>query len=414
MSHPSWDIVIVGAGPAGSAAAIGALRTRPDLRVLLIDRSAFPRDKACGDGIAPHVLGLLEQYAVTGLVDDRVPVHDLRLERGNVSVCRRMRRPAWVVPRAVFDARLREAALAAGAVPEQTHVLSAVPAPGHVGVASSSGEIIGAVVVAADGAHSVVAHSVVAQSVVARSVLSGRRSSSGDGRTKTAFALRGYAPTPPTRKGQQVIVFGDIRQPSYAWSFDRGDGWANVGYGELLRAGRGDDGDHAPPTRRLLLDQLERLLPGATVGGAQWRGHHLPLSPWRWQPEPGRVLVTSDAAGLINPLTGEGIYYAVLTGLLAGTAAASAVTDGRPADAGGRYARAVTPRLRRNLSSTALAARLTTAGLAFDAGLRTAAADQRVFDDLVELGLACGTVTPRMVAGLAGGLAGGLTGMGRR
>jgi flavin-dependent dehydrogenase len=51
-----WDVVIVGAGPAGSAAAMSALRTRPGARVLLLDRSDFPRDKACGDGIAPQAL----------------------------------------------------------------------------------------------------------------------------------------------------------------------------------------------------------------------------------------------------------------------------------------------------------------------------------------------------------------------
>jgi len=392
-----WDLVVVGAGPAGSAAAIGALRTRPDLRVLLLDRSAFPRDKACGDGIAPHVLDLLERYDVTGLVDDRVPVHDLRLELGTSSVCRRMRRPAWVVPRAVFDARLREAALAAGAVTEQAQVRATTAGPGAVQVTCSSGEVVGEVVVGADGAHSVVARSAAS------------RESRGHGGQRTAFALRGYAPTAPARTGEQVIVFGDTRQPSYAWSFDRGDGWANVGYGELLRTHPGGPQRHALPTRRLLLDQLERLLPGATQGGAQWRGHHLPLSPWRWRPEPRRELHSGYAARRVNPVTGEGIYYAVLTGLLAGTAAATAVRDGAPADAGARYARAVAPRLRRNLPSTALAARLTTAGPVLDAGLRAAAADQRVFDDLVELGLACGTLTPRVV----GGLVGGLTGMGR-
>ncbi|NUR88510.1 MAG: FAD-dependent oxidoreductase, partial [Nonomuraea sp.] len=49
-----WDIAVVGAGPAGSAAALRAAQLRPGLRVLLLDRAAFPRDKGCGDGIAAH------------------------------------------------------------------------------------------------------------------------------------------------------------------------------------------------------------------------------------------------------------------------------------------------------------------------------------------------------------------------
>ena len=219
-----------------------------------------------------------------------------------------------------------------------------------------------------------------------------------------AFALRGYAPTPPSRRSEQLIVFGDTRQPSYAWSFDRGDGRANVGYGELLH------GDQPPPNRRLLLDQLERLLPGATEGGEGWRGHHLPLTPWRWRPRPGRVLVVGDAARLVNPLTGEGIYYAVLTGLLAGAAAAAAVTQGSPEDAGRRYRAAVAPHFDRHLLATGLAARLTGADTVLDAGLRASAADQRVFDDLVELGLAGGTLTPRLVGGLLAEVAGQVRG----
>ena len=49
-----WDAVIVGAGPAGSTAALAALQARPGSRVLLLDREDFPRDKSCGDAVAPH------------------------------------------------------------------------------------------------------------------------------------------------------------------------------------------------------------------------------------------------------------------------------------------------------------------------------------------------------------------------
>jgi flavin-dependent dehydrogenase len=201
------------------------------------------------------------------------------------------------------------------------------------------------------------------------------------------LALRGYAPTPPARGGQQVIVFGTARQPSYAWSFDRGDGWSNVGYGEQLSPNR------PHPTRADLLAQLDVLLPGATAGGTDWRGHHLPLSKWSWRPQSGRVLLVGDAAGLINPMTGEGIYYAVATGLLAGRAVTSA-------DPGAEYRRSVGKLLGRHLRHTALAARLTRCGRILDTGIKAAAADQQVFDDLVEIGLANGHLGPRTISGL--------------
>ena len=62
MEH--WDVVVVGAGPAGAAAALAARRAAPAARVLLLDRADFPRDKACGDGIAPEALDVLAELGV--------------------------------------------------------------------------------------------------------------------------------------------------------------------------------------------------------------------------------------------------------------------------------------------------------------------------------------------------------------
>jgi menaquinone-9 beta-reductase len=103
----------------------------------------------------------------------------------------------------------------------------------------------------------------------------------------------------------------------------------------------------------------------------------------------------------VNPLTGEGIYYAVLTGLLAGHAAASSTAASDPASAGRRYREAVGPLLGRHLAHTAAANRLTSFGPVLSAGLTAASRDQAVFDDVVDLGLADGALSSRLVAGLA-------------
>lgn len=369
----TWDLAVVGAGPAGAAAALGALDAEPGLRVALLDRADFPRDKSCGDGVAPHVLDRLAEVGVTGLLDDRVPVARLRLDRAGRGAERAMARPSYVVPRRILDARLVEAASAAGAVLVRHRVRGLeVHADGVV----LDDEIDADLVVGADGARSVVRRAV------------------GRSPAVMALALRGYAPVTPGREGAQVIVFGTARQPSYAWSFDRGDGLANVGYGEVLHH------DHAPGKAELI-GQLEGLLPGATQGATDWLGHHLPLSGRRWRPPAGRVLLVGDAAGLVNPMTGEGIYYAVATGLAAGRAAARALAVGRPATAGRRYGRAARSHLFPHLRHTAAAVRLSRNAPMLDAGLRASADDQRVFDDLVELGLARGRITPRVARGMA-------------
>src|SRR3712207_2418439 len=110
-----WDVVVVGAGPAGSMAALSALRTDPQARGLLLDRADFPRDKRCGDGVAPHVLDVVAALGVPNLLADRTPVDTLALSRGGLTTSRRMARPTYVVPRTVLDARLVEAAVGAGA-----------------------------------------------------------------------------------------------------------------------------------------------------------------------------------------------------------------------------------------------------------------------------------------------------------
>jgi geranylgeranyl reductase family protein len=374
-----WDLVVVGSGPAGAATALGALHSAPGLSVLLLDRSDFPRDKACGDGVAPHVDDLLASVGVHGLLDDLVPVRRLELQHSGVTVSREMPRAAYVVPRTTLDARLLAGATAAGARFRRQRVRAVRPDAGSVQVEGISARVV----VGADGAHSVV-----------RQVTGGRPSS------RTALAVRGYAPVRPVDAGKQTIVFGTARQPSYAWSFDRGDGLANVGYGELLHPGR-----PALP-RAQLVGQLERLLPGSTADGTSWRGHHLPLSTWTWRQPDGRCLLAGDAAHLINPVTGEGIYYAVATGILAGRAAAAAVRDDGGRTAGSRYRQAVRGLLGRHLKHTSVVRRLIASPALARAGIRAAATDQRIFDDLVELGLAQGRVTPRTAAALARQVAG--------
>jgi menaquinone-9 beta-reductase len=375
----TWDLAVVGSGPAGSSAAIGALLVDPSLRVALLDRAEFPRDKSCGDGIAPHVIDLLDDAGVTGIVDGHVPVSQLRLEKGSHGVDRTMLRPTWVIPRTTFDMRLVDAARAAGATLLRHRVRELSQGPSLV----LDGELEARTVVGADGAYSTVARALGVTPDV------------------TAVALRGYSPTPPARSSAQLIVFDTEGQPAYAWSFDRGDGLSNVGYGELLGQ------RHDRPTKAEMMERLDTLLPAATDSGTDWKGHHLPLATGRWRPPAGRIMLAGDAAGLVNPLTGEGIYYAVATGLAAGRAAAQALVAGEPATAGARYARATKRLLSGHLRHVAAAAWLGQHSSVVDAGLRASTSNQRVFDDLVELGLARGRITTTLARGLVRELATG-------
>ncbi len=371
-----WDLAIVGAGPAGSTAAMAALARHPDARVLMLDRAEIGRDKSCGDGIAPHAIDILSALGGPTTFAGHPEVCTLELANGDVGVVRQMIRPALVVPRATFDATLARAAINRGAQFRRCQVRDVEPQPGVVVLNES---IEARVVIAADGAHSAV-----------RRATGTHQIASG----KVAMALRGYAPTSSQRAGRQVIRFGQTRQPSYAWSFDRGDGWANIGYGEVLHAGRFREMLSKP----MMIGQIEQMLPGSTRGGERWLGHHLPLSAPYFAHPGGPIMYAGDAASLINPLTGEGIYYAVATGAIAG---ACAMQPRAAATASVSYRRAVRRLLGSHLATTAGLSRAVAIPGLLDAGLRAASADAGAFDDLVEVGLGRGTMTARLLLALA-------------
>jgi geranylgeranyl reductase family protein len=357
-----YDVAVVGAGPAGATAALAAAQAGAS--VLLLDRYDFPRDKPCGDGIAPQALDVLSGLGVDA-AHGYPPIALLRLDApGGASASRVMPRPARVIPREVFDARIVGAALAAGARFERRTIRSLQPLPDRVLVdGTEAGVVIGA-----DGASSVVRR-------LLGIVVNPPR--------HLAIAIRGYAPYPADEPLRQHIVMAETGWPAYAWQFPIGDGRCNVGYGEILTG--------TPLSRSHLLGRMESLLPW--VGEAErLRAHHLPLSTHRPVPGRGRILLAGDALSLINPFTGEGIFYAVVSGAIAGRVAASG-----SADPAGEYAQALRARLGRHLRHTALTAFMGRSRHLMRSGIAVAARDQRVFNAFVELGLGDGLITPRLL-----------------
>jgi geranylgeranyl reductase family protein len=383
-----FDVAVVGAGPAGAAAALAARRAGAS--VLLLDRAAFPRDKPCGDGIAAHVLDVLVELGVPDAVAGFSPVPALRLVGpGGGQVARPLPRPAYTVPRRVFDARLVTAAVAAGA---RLHRHAVRRVEERSGLVVLDRDLAARAVVGADGAGSVIRRAL---------------GQAGNPDRHLALAMRGYAPTRAGPPEQRIVTSGP-RWPAYAWSFPVGwsgadpappglpgpDGGANVGYGEVLRG--------EPLSRARLVDGMAALLPDLDPDTVtDLRAHHLPLSTHRPAPGRGRIVLAGDALSLINPFTGEGIFYAVLSGALAGAAAAR--SGDRVAE---RYGYALRRRLGRHLRHSSAAAWLARRPAVVDAAVRAAARDNRVFGTVAELGLGDGLLDARTLARIGAGLAG--------
>lgn len=335
-------MLVLGAGPAGCAAALTARRA--GLSVTLVDRARFPRDKVCGDALSNKAVQLLRELGV-GDALARAPQAEVRgavaLWPDGSPVLRRYDgAPGMLVERLVLDELLVRAAQRAGAqLLEETAVRGLHVEGGAVRGAWGPGlDWEARAVVAADGPGS-----------VAWGPL-GARKPQGRGLAVSATAyfegVRGFA-----REGYSEHHFDASLPCGYGWVFPAVRGVSNVGV--YLRA----DAYHAAGVglRALLEGFLERL--GERLGGARRvgpvRSWQLPLADVRAPVGMPGLLTAGDAGRHVDPLTGEGIWQALRSGADAGDALGRALAGGGSLDAAG--VRRFAARMARELDAAAMA-----------------------------------------------------------
>jgi geranylgeranyl reductase family protein len=305
------DVVIIGAGPAGSAA--GHYLAKQGLDVLLLDKFDFPRDKTCGDALLPRALGVLAEMDI---LDDllrlgcRTSGLKIFAPRGHSTVTPIPRQKEWpshtlVVPRLTLDHIILERAVASGAK---------FQSPIHI--------------------------TDIEQDVNGVVVKGGRRSRSVSVKARLAIVATGASPklllrlgllkqTPPLMLAARAyfegvsglnnhldLHFEEVPLPGYGWVFPLPDSVANIGAGFLPKGQHGPATPAAAFEHFIQIPTLKEMLARAKQVGPV-KGYPLRADFATAPTFTERVIVVGEAAGLVNPLTGEGIDYALESGKIA-------------------------------------------------------------------------------------------------
>lgn len=315
MANAHYSFAIVGAGPAGATCA-NALLLGGATSCVLIDKARFPRDKACGDGLGPGVIAILDELGLHDVLSGHLRVTQMSMTGPlgrrlllDSTLLRRRSPLGYVIPRLAFDYALVTAALGQGGA-DMTgwglETATLVDKRWRLKLEhSETGEpriVTTDVLIGADGPASKV-----------RRILGQRFN-----RDKhSAIALRIYAKAKPESwaRQQQDVVKG-LPRPGYGWVFSTGREVVNVGVVVDLTA-------HQSQTRHLkqLFAIYRASLPDSLLyEGPSCRSSILPLAsemPPLAFPTAHAALI-GDAASMINPLTGEGIFYGMYAGLQLG------------------------------------------------------------------------------------------------
>ena len=312
-----FDVVIIGGGPSGSNAAISYKKLNPDLRVAVVDKEFFPRDKSCGDAIGPGVINALKRFGNDHILEGEPKVisttlfgpKNIGIHNYIPKVKNKEDSIVYVIPRLDLDNRIFNLAKQAGAHAFEGYRYSKFINNGRsllVEIENKNKEqllIETKLLVGADGANSRV-----------RKSLNLNQNSDWN----KAIAIRAYIDSPNYVEifKERTLMF-EINVSAikgYAWAFPSNGDLVNIGIGVPLSLFKKEKMDI-----NCLLEDFIKTLNGRGVTVENLRMEKsfiLPFASSRPKLAHDRVALIGDAGSMINPMSGEGIFYGMEAGYL--------------------------------------------------------------------------------------------------
>ena len=314
-----FDVLIVGAGPSGSNTAISYKNLNPDLKVGIMDKAVFPRDKSCGDAIGPGVINALKRFNNEHILDNEPEVistslfgpDNIGIQNYIPKVKNKDDSVVYVIPRYELDNRIFNIAKDLDVTSlEDTRYINYENIEDEqvlkVEIETSSKEkkfIFTKLLVGADGANSRV-----------RKSLNLKQNSD----LHKAIAIRAYINSPNYLEifKERTLMF-EINVSAlkgYAWAFPSKDDLINIGIGMPLNLFKKDDMDI-----NKMLDSFITTLEskGVVVNNLRMeKSYMLPFASSRPKLSHDKIALVGDAGSMINPMSGEGIFYGMEAGYL--------------------------------------------------------------------------------------------------
>jgi geranylgeranyl reductase family protein len=285
-----WDVIVVGCGPAGTIAAYELARN--SLRVLMLEKARLPRYKTCGGGLVQRTIDAIP-FSIESAVEREIRSIRLSNNFRNPVLIERKEHFVRMTMRSTLDAYLTQKAVSAGAeLKDGEAVREIIPSNDHIVCRTNLQSHEGSFVIGADGANSIVARSF------------------GFPAPRCGVALEVEVDLEKGFEHHADLIQFDfnVLPKGYGWVFPKA---------EHLSCGVFSMHRNLPEIRKYYERYIRQKSFADAIRGASLSGHLIPLGPRTQCLNTSRAILTGDAAGLADPLTGEGISFAVRSGIVA-------------------------------------------------------------------------------------------------